>query len=218
MADLIAQCMDPDPGGRPSAREVAAVLSQPDSMLDRRLPPRREPSGSGSEEVRGAPAPPACLHGLLPGHARSTECGPAALQPPLHLRPCMPCWRSLPGSCVHAAVRPDGRPGRQRCAPGRGRAWSAACAPWCKPPASLRKPCTAGRTAWSLPDTSPPRLMRSGAPCAVPLLPGQRLQHAVVAGRQWLLTGLPARFPSGRMPAGVAIQFCCSCQGLLMSG
>ena len=51
MADLITQCMDPDPSGRPSAKEVAALLSQPDSMLDRRLPVRRELSDSDQDEV-----------------------------------------------------------------------------------------------------------------------------------------------------------------------
>lgn len=40
MADLIARCMDPEPGGRPSAREAAALLSQPDSALAAQGPPR----------------------------------------------------------------------------------------------------------------------------------------------------------------------------------
>lgn len=41
MADLIAQCMDADPAVRPSAKEVVALLSQPDAMLERHLPGRR---------------------------------------------------------------------------------------------------------------------------------------------------------------------------------
>ena len=37
----MAQCMDADPMARPSAKEVVSLLSQPDVVLDHRLPPRR---------------------------------------------------------------------------------------------------------------------------------------------------------------------------------
>lgn len=41
VADLVAQCMDPDPAVRPSAKEVVVLLSQPDAVLERHLPGRR---------------------------------------------------------------------------------------------------------------------------------------------------------------------------------
>ncbi len=37
VADLVAQGMDPEPAKRPSARDVVALLTQPDSMLGRHL-------------------------------------------------------------------------------------------------------------------------------------------------------------------------------------
>jgi hypothetical protein len=41
VADLMAQCMDADPTARPSAKEVVALLGQPDAVLERPLPSRR---------------------------------------------------------------------------------------------------------------------------------------------------------------------------------
>jgi hypothetical protein len=41
VADLMAQCMDASPTARPSAKEVVALLSQPDVVLDHHLPPRK---------------------------------------------------------------------------------------------------------------------------------------------------------------------------------
>jgi hypothetical protein len=41
VADLMAQCMDASPAARPSAKEVVALLSQPDVVLDHHLPPRQ---------------------------------------------------------------------------------------------------------------------------------------------------------------------------------
>ena len=37
IADLVAQCMEPEPAVRPSARDLVALLTQPDLMLDRHL-------------------------------------------------------------------------------------------------------------------------------------------------------------------------------------
>ena len=55
VADLVGRCMDPCPGARPSARDIVAILGQPDSMLDRPLPPRRAPA---PEAVVDPLAPP----------------------------------------------------------------------------------------------------------------------------------------------------------------
>lgn len=90
IADLITQCMDPDPSGRPSAKEVAALLSQPDSMLDRRLPVRRELSDSDQDEV---PHPP---HHALPSPAGAPPCSDAAHDGSAsHV-----CWKKDCGSSV----------------------------------------------------------------------------------------------------------------------
>ena len=49
VADLVAQCMDADPTARPSAKEVVALLAQPDAVLDRPLPSRRQKPASRQE-------------------------------------------------------------------------------------------------------------------------------------------------------------------------
>lgn len=63
--DLVAQCMDADPGARPSAREVVAILGQPESILERPLPSRRTPAAQAT--VRPCPPADRGLQGLMAG-------------------------------------------------------------------------------------------------------------------------------------------------------
>ena len=60
MADLVAQCMDADPTARPSAKEVVALLGQPDAVLERPLPSRRPRQADEVRSMCRAPEPGTC--------------------------------------------------------------------------------------------------------------------------------------------------------------